>query len=125
MRNAVIVVVTIIVMLAGFAFLSLSGLVHSADAFVDAVERNNIPVARAMCTNAFNRAVSDDTFSRMRNETGLDHVKAVRWGGRQFYNSSGSIAGVVVDNAGNSKSIRLQLTKENGEWHVNNVNVAR
>lgn len=99
-------------------FYFTSGMVDSANAFFDAVKRQNLAEARNFLSVDFKASTDEAALKEFLAKNALTQVKHASWSNRQISSGRGSLDGVVTTESGGSVPLKLTFVKEDGVWKI-------
>jgi len=116
--KVIVGIVAAIVLLVAAVFYFTSGLVDTADAFFQAVKRQDIAAARTYLAEDFKANTDETALRAFLAKTALLNFKQASWSSREITNGRGELRGSVTTESGGNIPVTLTFVKENGGWKI-------
>jgi hypothetical protein len=94
------------------------GAVTDTEHFLALLAQGNVHEAYLFTASGFRQEVTEDTFARYINRTGLIDNASASWTSRSFENSLGELKGEIVTKQRGVIPLTVKLIKEDGRWRV-------
>lgn len=117
------IIAAVIAVLVGLVLVMTAGLTRSADAFLDAIARDDLAAAYESTAYLFRESTDFDAFTAFVDEAQLAEVTDHFWSSRRISGAEGELQGTfTLENRG-VVPVRIKFVKEQGEWKILYVNV--
>jgi hypothetical protein len=93
-------------------------MVRTADAFFDAIRRQDLAAARSSLSEDFKASTDEAALRDFLSRGALLSFKEASWSHRQVSGGRGELDGAVTTQAGGVVPLKLMFVKENGAWKI-------
>jgi hypothetical protein len=114
----VIGLAAVFILAIGAAFWLTSGMADTADAFFQAVKKQDLAAARSYLSEDFRASTDEPALKEFLTRGALLHFKDANWSNRQISGGRGELNGAIRTDAGGVVPLKLMFVKENGAWKI-------
>jgi len=121
MKRLLKIVIGIVVVFAlGIAtiFYFTAGMAKTADAFFEAVRKQDIAAARSYLSEDFKASTDEAALKEFLSKGALLKFKTASWSNRQISGGRGELNGAVTTDTGGVVPLKLMFVKENDAWKI-------
>jgi hypothetical protein len=111
-----IVVVFVLAIVAVFYF--TTGMASTADAFFEAIKKQDIAAARSYLSEDFKASTDETALKDFLSKGALLRFKKASWSNRQISGGRGELNGEVTTDTGGVVPLKLLFVKENDAWKI-------
>jgi hypothetical protein len=111
-----IVVVFVLCIVAVFYF--TAGMTDAADAFFEAIKKQDIAAARGYLSEDFKASTDEAALKEFLSKGALLKFKKASWSDRQISGGRGELNGEVTTDTGGVVPLKLMFVKENDAWKI-------
>lgn len=111
-------IVVVIVLAIAAAFYFTSGIAETADAFFQAIKRQDIAAARGYLSEDFKASTDEASLKEFLSKSALLKFQKANWSNRQISGGQGELDGEVVTETGGVVPLKLLFVKENDKWKI-------
>lgn len=109
----------VVLVVAVFAvFRSTSGMVETADAFLEAVRQQDISKAHSYLAEDFKASTDETALQDFLSKGAILDFKEASWSNRQVSGGQGELEGSIETETGGVVPIRMTFVKENDAWKI-------
>lgn len=119
----VAVVVVIGVGIYGAAMYMTSGMVKSADTFLEDVAQHHYAAAEGLLSHKMRAVLDEKKLGQFATQAELVYYKESHWPNRSINGDQGVMTGTFTTTKGDTIPIAMRFVKENGNWLVYRINV--
>lgn len=115
-----IVIGIVVVFVLGIAtvFYFTAGMAKTADAFLEAVRKQDIAAARSYLSEDFKASTDETALKEFLSKGALLKFKKASWSNRQISGGRGELNGAVTTDTGGVVPLKLMFVKENDAWKI-------
>lgn len=114
-----IVVVIVLAVVAVFYF--TAGMEDTADAFFQAIKKQDIAAARGYLSEDFKASTDEASLKEFLSKGALLKFKKASWSNRQISGGRGELNGEVITDTGGVVPLKLLFVKENNAWKIYSI----
>jgi len=115
-----IVIGIVVVFALGIAtiFYFTAGMAKTADAFFEAVRKQDIAAARSYLSEDFKASTDEAALKEFLSKGALLKFKTASWSNRQISGGRGELNGAVTTDTGGVVPLKFMFVKENDAWKI-------
>jgi hypothetical protein len=114
----VIGIAVFVVLVVGAVFYFTGGMTKTADAFFEAVKRQDIAAAHSYLSADFKANTDEAALKAFLSSNALLHFKKASWSNREISGGRGELNGEVTSDSGGVIPLKLLFVKENDAWKI-------
>jgi len=104
--------------IGGIVMYFTAGMADTAEAFFQAVKRQDMSAARNYLSTEFKANTNEATLKAYLSNNSLLHFKKASWSNREISGGHGELSGEVTSDSGGVVPLKLSFLKENDAWRI-------
>ena len=116
--KVVIGIVAVFVLAIVAVFYFTAGMANTANAFFEAVRKQDIPAARSYLSEDFKASTDEAALKEFLSKGALLKFSKTSWSNRQISGGRGELNGEVITDTGGVVPLKLLFVKENDQWKI-------
>ena len=116
--KVVVGLVVTFVLAIGIVYWLTAGMVDTANAFFQAVKKQDIAAARSYLSEDFKASTDASALNEFLTQSSIVHFKEASWSNRQTSGGRGELNGTIRTETGGVVPLKMMFIKEHGAWRI-------